>query len=130
MTPPKQHESGAEEELDEFAKLRPGEACHYEYRAGFNEGVQEGKRQWKEKFEHTVEKYCASVDNYERVVNKLYVLTEEKEALLARAERLTKALEKIADPRKRHKEPDSYTELGCVMNIANEALAKEMEGEG
>ena len=35
------------------------------------------------------------------------------------------ALEKIADPRKRdHKEPDCYTELGCVMTIAAEALAK------
>ncbi len=37
--------------------------------------------------------------------------------------RLREALEKIADPRKRdHKEPDAYTELGCVMNIASEAL--------
>lgn len=33
------------------------------------------------------------------------------------------ALEKIADPRKRdHKEPDDYTEKGCLMHIANEAL--------
>lgn len=33
------------------------------------------------------------------------------------------ALEKIADPRKRdHKEPDAYTQLGCVMHIAQEAL--------
>ena len=38
------------------------------------------------------------------------------------------ALEKIADPRKRdHQEPDAYTQLGCVMNIANEAL-KVIEG--
>lgn len=37
---------------------------------------------------------------------------------------LVEALEKIADPRKRdHKEPDAYTELGCLMNIANEALS-------
>jgi len=35
------------------------------------------------------------------------------------------ALEKIGDPRKRdHQEPDAYTQLGCVMNIANEALEK------
>lgn len=35
------------------------------------------------------------------------------------------ALEKISDPRKRdHKEPDSYTTLGCVMNIAENALAE------
>lgn len=32
------------------------------------------------------------------------------------------ACEKIADPRKRHSEPDKYTELGCVMNIADQAL--------
>lgn len=38
-------------------------------------------------------------------------------------ERLKVALEKIADPRLRdHKEPDTYTELCCVMNIAAEAL--------
>lgn len=50
-------------------------------------------------------------------------------------DRLTKAnevlkgaCEKIADPRKRdHKEPDKYTELGCVMNMANEALEKYRE---
>jgi hypothetical protein len=37
--------------------------------------------------------------------------------------KLKAALEKIADPRKRdHSEPDKYTELGCVMNIAQEAL--------
>ncbi|CAM6004917.1 unnamed protein product [Sphagnum balticum] len=36
----------------------------------------------------------------------------------------SEALEKIADPRKRgHSEPDAYTSLGCVMNIADEALA-------
>ena len=39
------------------------------------------------------------------------------------AKKLVAALEKIADPRKRdHSEPDAYTQLGCVMNIANEAL--------
>lgn len=33
------------------------------------------------------------------------------------------ALDKIADPRKRdHKEPDKYTECGCMMNIAEKAL--------
>lgn len=36
-------------------------------------------------------------------------------------------LEKIADPRKRdHKEPDSYTQLGCVMHMAEEALRGPM----
>ncbi len=37
--------------------------------------------------------------------------------------RLRTALEKIADPRKRdHSEPDTYTTLGCVMQIAQDAL--------
>lgn len=36
---------------------------------------------------------------------------------------MRQALEKIADPRKRdHAESDAYTQLGCVMNIASEAL--------
>lgn len=43
--------------------------------------------------------------------------------LLDEVERLRAVLEKIADPRKRdHTEPDEYTQLGCVMNMANEAL--------
>lgn len=42
------------------------------------------------------------------------------------------ALEKIADPRKRHKEPDKYTEVGCIMNISDQALQRieEMLGGG
>lgn len=51
--------------------------------------------------------------------------------LLAEVARLTRALEvadaalaKIEDPRLRdHKEPDAYTELGCVMNIAEVSRA-------
>lgn len=50
--------------------------------------------------------------------------------LATKAGRLVEALEKISDPRKRdHKEPDTYTELGCVMNIASEALAEWRRGE-
>lgn len=50
------------------------------------------------------------------------------QALAANAE-LREALERIADPRKRgHREPDAYTELGCVMNIASEALAQPHPG--
>ena len=46
-----------------------------------------------------------------------------REVLDATTERLREALEKIADPRKRdHHEPDAYTQLGCVMHIASEAL--------
>lgn len=51
----------------------------------------------------------------------------EKQLKVAR-----EALDKIRDPRKRHSEPDKYTELGCVMNIADEALKKldTMAGNG
>ncbi len=42
--------------------------------------------------------------------------------LISEIERLSDALDKIRDPRKRHKESDSYTELGCVMQIADDAL--------
>lgn len=38
------------------------------------------------------------------------------------------ALAQIADPRLRpHREPNAYTELGCVMNIANEALSHQLD---
>lgn len=44
-------------------------------------------------------------------------------ALIMEVARLRSVLEKIADPRKRdHQEPDKYTELACVMHMANEAL--------
>lgn len=46
------------------------------------------------------------------------------ERLIEALETTTKALNQIADPRKRpHQEPDAYTQLGCVMSIASEALA-------
>ena len=39
------------------------------------------------------------------------------------SKRYSKALEKIRDPRLRdHKKSDKYTEVGCMMNIADEAL--------
>lgn len=35
------------------------------------------------------------------------------------------ALDQISDPRKRdHREPDKYTEVGCMMHIADQALEK------
>jgi hypothetical protein len=43
-----------------------------------------------------------------------------------RIESLRNALDQIRDPRKRgHNEPDTYTELGCVMNIADQTLTKD-----
>lgn len=51
---------------------------------------------------------------------KEYVRLTEENA------RLRAALEQIADPRKRdHREPDAYTQLGCVMHIAEKALEGE-----
>jgi hypothetical protein len=41
-----------------------------------------------------------------------------------RASIAVEALDLIRDPRLRHPEPDKYTELGCVMNIADEAFKK------
>lgn len=53
-------------------------------------------------------------------------LAEQLLASEAHRAKLAEALEKIADPRKRdHKEPDAYTTLGCVMNIADVALASQ-----
>ena len=50
--------------------------------------------------------------------------------LLDENQKLRDALEKIADPRKRdHQEPDAYTQLGCVMEIAAKALDREALGE-
>lgn len=56
-----------------------------------------------------------------------YLTTKVVEALNSKRELaigvMVAALEKIEDPRKRdHKEPDKYTEVGCMMNIAAEAL--------
>ena len=50
-------------------------------------------------------------------------LRRYKVAALEELLRFRTALEKIADPRKRdHSEPDAYTQLGCVMQIALDAL--------
>lgn len=40
---------------------------------------------------------------------------------------LLEELAKIHNPGKRHREPDAYTELGCVMHIAQEAIEKWTE---
>lgn len=65
----------------------------------------------------------------EKCLTYYYIAHTEDEcwrALLSRrCARYEEALGKIADPRKRdHKEPDTYTELACVMHIANEALER------
>ncbi len=52
-------------------------------------------------------------------------MRQEREDAQAMCAKLAEALEKIADPRKRdHREPDKYTEVGCMMNMADEALAE------
>lgn len=50
-------------------------------------------------------------------------LQQEHMALYDRFLKARQALLQIADPRARpHREPDAYTELGCVMEIARKAL--------
>lgn len=56
-------------------------------------------------------------------------IEKKLDALIASFNVAVAALDKIRDPRKRHSEPDKYTELGCVMNIADEAL-QTIEGIG
>lgn len=49
--------------------------------------------------------------------------TEDFLVAMEEVEKLKDVLKKIADPRLRsHKEPDAYSQLGCVMNMAQEAL--------
>lgn len=51
---------------------------------------------------------------------------EDIEYLLALVDSYRQVLYKISDPRKRdHKEPDPYTELGCIMNMADTALKED-----
>ena len=58
-------------------------------------------------------------------------LQSQRDVAVREQARLRAALEKISDPRKRdHTEPDAYTQLGCVMHIAQEALAGEQPQEG
>ena len=51
-------------------------------------------------------------------------LERKIDGLVKAFQEATIALDKIRDPRKRHREPDKYTELACVMTIADEALEK------
>jgi hypothetical protein len=74
------------------------------------------------------------VKNLEERVKELEdeVVCEHQAAvdMFCKYDELRDALEKIADPRKRdHQEPDAYTQLGCIMNIANEALEKANKSE-
>lgn len=53
---------------------------------------------------------------------RLMIIQEIEEAMEQR-DAYRAVLERIADPRKRdHSEPDAYTQLGCVMNMADEVL--------
>lgn len=55
----------------------------------------------------------------QRIITLISALRKERAA----REKLEGACEKISDPRKRdHKEPDLYTENGCLMEIARAAL--------
>lgn len=50
---PQHPPSGTVEEKDAFARLRPGEAAHHEFRAGFNFGHAEGVRETETKWYRT-----------------------------------------------------------------------------
>lgn len=67
---------------------------------------------------------------YDKIFQKSIVIDQDEySAKCIKINKLVAALEKIADPRKRdHTEPDAYTELGCVMNIADEALKEWNNG--
>ena len=55
-------------------------------------------------------------------------LRQRNKTLEAAYNKLKKACEKVVDPRKiGHSEPDNYTRLGCLANIANEALKESQE---
>jgi hypothetical protein len=70
----------------------------------------------------TVECTCFT-ELEDELLEKLLFARRESMTQHRKLNALIEALEKIEDPRKRdHKEPDIYTELGCVMNIATEAL--------
>ncbi len=79
-----------------------------------------------------IEAYHALDEKYNHAVNKFaeeslkrVELSDKFMKLTNKCERYRQALAKIADPRLRdHKEPDSYTELGCVMHMASEALGE------
>jgi hypothetical protein len=78
--------------------------------------------------DYAADHWIANTDHYSSIATA-GVSCESFEAGAAlvyeRAKVLEEALEKIEDPRKRtHKEPDYYTEVGCMMNIAGEALEK------
>lgn len=81
-------------------------------------GIANGAQSWWEK----VNGLLAEIDRCREIAErdgKDYSAIHRKLAIAV------EALEKIADPTKRdHKEPDAYTQLGCVMHIAEEALAR------
>lgn len=66
--------------------------------------------------------------SFDRLLDRIEARDEFRAAfrcVTAERDRYRAALEKIADPRKRdHREPDAYTQLGCVMHIAETALSE------
>jgi hypothetical protein len=72
-----------------------------------------------------LEKEVTDIRNYHDSKDQLWrKAVVERSELKSKLDKAAEALEKISDPRKRdHKEPDAYTTLGCVMSIADSALA-------
>lgn len=76
--------------------------------------------EWTNKFhDHQRDTICATKPDFEFITQAANNATKFTQALKVAVE----ALEKIEDPRKRdHQEPDKYTEVGCMMNMASEVL--------
>jgi hypothetical protein len=85
-------------------------------------------RAWAKRWKAEAKKYRGGVskafDLWDKADGDRRQLRRQLRTLREAVGPLVEAVEKIADPRKRdHREPDTYTELGCVMNIADQALA-------
>jgi hypothetical protein len=63
-------------------------------------------------------------------IGKRTILDMQLQAERARGAKLLSVMQKIADPRLRdHREPDKYTEVGCMIHMAEEAI-KDYEKAG
>ena len=67
---------------------------------------------------------------YRHAVSVRIASIKHNHKLRERIEKLRTALDKVRDPRKRdHIENEPYASIGCMMNIADEALAQDDESE-
>lgn len=68
--------------------------------------------------------------DYDQLVDANNWLIKRVRELEAQLQIAKEVLEKISDPRKRdHREPDKYTEVGCMIHMAEVALAQFTEAQ-